>query len=131
MKNFFKKRSVLITAGILCISIFLAGCSDKKEQGQENLTPVTLSEVAHSIFYAPQYAAYELGYFKDEGIDLTIENAFGADKVMTAHIRKCGYWIRRFRIFHLCICTRTGRLCRKLCPTDTTGRKFSCIPHSY
>ena len=59
MKNFFKKRSVLITAGILCISIFLAGCSDKKEQGQENLTPVTLSEVAHSIFYAPQYAAYE------------------------------------------------------------------------
>ncbi len=44
----------------------------------------TLNEVAHSIFYAPQYAAIELGYFKDEGIDLTLVNGAGADKVMTA-----------------------------------------------
>ena len=40
--------------------------------------------MAHSIFYAPQYAAIELGYFKDEGIDLTLVNGAGADKVMTA-----------------------------------------------
>ena len=49
-----------------------------------SLTPVTLNEVAHSIFYAPQYAAIELGYFEDEGIDLTLVNGAGADKVMTA-----------------------------------------------
>lgn len=48
------------------------------------LTKVTLNEVAHSIFYAPQYAAIELGYFQDEGIDLTLVNGAGADKVMTA-----------------------------------------------
>ena len=48
--------------------------------------PVTLSEVAHSIFYAPQYAAIELGYFEEEGIDLTLVNGSGADKVMTALI---------------------------------------------
>jgi len=40
--------------------------------------------VAHSIFYAPQYAAIELGYFEDEGLDLTLVNGAGADKVMTA-----------------------------------------------
>ena len=40
--------------------------------------------MAHSIFYAPQYAAIELGYFEDEGLDLTLVNGAGADKVMTA-----------------------------------------------
>ena len=45
---------------------------------------VTLNEVAHSIFYAPQYVAIEKGYFADEGIDLTLVTGFGADKTMTA-----------------------------------------------
>lgn len=45
---------------------------------------ITLNEVAHSIFYAPQYAAIELGYFKDENINLNLVTGFGADKVMTA-----------------------------------------------
>ena len=47
---------------------------------------VTLNEVAHSIFYAPMYAAIENGYFDDEGIDLTLVTGFGADKTMTAVI---------------------------------------------
>ena len=45
---------------------------------------VTLNEVAHSIFYAPQDVAIEKGYFADEGIDLTLVTGFGADKTMTA-----------------------------------------------
>ena len=53
---------------------------------RERRNPVTLSEVAHSIFYAPQYAAIELGYFEEEGINLTLVNAGGADKVMTSLI---------------------------------------------
>lgn len=70
---------------LLCTGTFLllAGCARKEENV---LTPVTLSEVAHSVFYAPQYAAIELGYFEDEGIDLTLVNGAGADKVMTALI---------------------------------------------
>lgn len=39
---------------------------------------VTLNEVAHSIFYAPQYVAIENGYFADEGINLTLVTGFGA-----------------------------------------------------
>ena len=38
------------------------------------------------MFYAPQYAAIELGYFEEEGIDLSLVNGGGADKVMTAMI---------------------------------------------
>lgn len=77
MKKFI---CIVTAAAMVCLS--LAGC--QKADSTSSLTPVTLNEVAHSIFYAPQYAAIELGYFKDEGIDLTLVNGAGADKVMTA-----------------------------------------------
>ena len=47
---------------------------------------MTLNEVAHSIFYAPQYVAIEEGYFEEEGLKIDLVNGFGADKVMTAVI---------------------------------------------
>lgn len=50
------------------------------------LTPVTLNEVAHSVFYAPMYVAIEKGYFEEEGVDLTLVTGFGADKTLTAVI---------------------------------------------
>lgn len=92
-----KKWIALCAAGILCLCA-CAGCGQEKEDAEKNvssesagetenpteLTKVTLSEVAHSIFYAPQYVAIEEGYFADEGLDLTLVNGFGADKVMTA-----------------------------------------------
>lgn len=53
--------------------------------GKDNgLTKVKLNEVAHSIFYAPMYVAYEKGYFKEEGLDVSLVNGLGADKTMTA-----------------------------------------------
>ena len=69
---------VLLAGFLACAA--LCGCG-KETSGR---TPVTLYEVAHSIFYAPQYATIELGYFQEEGIDLTLVNGAGADKVMTA-----------------------------------------------
>lgn len=78
----YKKRiTAIVLSCILSVSL-LAGCG----KGKGELTKVTLNEVAHSIFYAPQYVAYELGYFKEEGLDVTIETGFGADKTMTALI---------------------------------------------
>lgn len=71
--------SGFLAAGLAVLS--LSGC----RAGSENqLTPITLNEVAHSIFYAPQYVALELGYFEEEGLDVTLVNGAGADKVMTA-----------------------------------------------
>ena len=78
-----RRLLTVFLAGSLA-ALRLTGCGKKEAAG--GLTPVTLNEVAHSIFYAPQYAAIELGYFEDEGIDLTLVNGAGADKVMTAMI---------------------------------------------
>ncbi len=80
-----KKLVVFLCVFTLMITMsagVLAGCGKKEEE--KGLTPVTLNEVAHSIFYAPMYAAIELGYFEEEGIDLTLVTGFGADKTMTA-----------------------------------------------
>lgn len=70
---------------ILCLCITLAaiqGCGTS--HSKEGTVPVTLNEVAHSVFYAPQYVAIEEGYFTQEGIELTLVTGFGADKTMTA-----------------------------------------------
>lgn len=85
MKNILKKGAALLLVSLL-ITASLAGCGAKSDTGKGNssLRPVTLNEVAHSIFYAPMYVAIEEGYFTDEGIDLTLVTGFGADKTMTA-----------------------------------------------
>ena len=83
MKN--KKWISLATAVVLAVTALPMGVSAAKKE-EPKLTKVTLNEVAHSIFYAPQYVAIEEGYFKDEGLDLTLVTGFGADKTMTAVI---------------------------------------------
>lgn len=74
----------LAAAVVLAVTAFPAAAfADKKTEGEEP-AKVTLNEVAHSIFYAPQYVAIEEGYFQEEGIDLDLVTGFGADKTMTA-----------------------------------------------
>ena len=84
MKKKAIKKIIALSLSAVLSAVSLAGCQTKTSDS--GLTPITLNEVAHSIFYAPQYAAIELGYFKEEGIDLTLVNGAGADKVMTALI---------------------------------------------
>lgn len=72
--------AVIVTAIVVPTTITAAEKNLQKQEPEK----VTLNEVAHSIFYAPQYVAIEAGYFEEEGIDLTLVNGFGADKVMTA-----------------------------------------------
>ncbi len=78
MKKFL---SLLLISAMTLAMLTACGAGDSS-----NLTKVTLSEVAHSIFYAPMYVAIEEGYFAEEGIDLELVTAFGADKVATAVI---------------------------------------------
>ena len=58
----------------------LCACGEKPPQ----TVTLRLNEVAHSVFYAPQYAAMSLGFFADEGLEIELTNGGGADKVMTA-----------------------------------------------
>lgn len=74
------KKIVAFTllAVLLCLtSALLFGC--KTDDGI-----IRLSEVTHSIFYAPQYLALALGYFEEENLTVEITNGSGADNVMTA-----------------------------------------------
>ena len=86
MKN--KKWIALTAAVVLAVTALPVTAFAKKKDGSDDkaLAKVTLNEVAHSIFYAPQYVAIENGYFKDEGLELTLITGFGADKVLTALI---------------------------------------------
>ena len=78
-----RKLISILCSTMMTISAVTAAVS-AEDTTEKSLQKVTLNEVAHSIFYAPQYAAYQLGYFEEEGIDLEIVTGFGADKVMTA-----------------------------------------------
>ena len=80
-----KKWITLATAVVLAVTALPLGVFAAKKD-EAKLAKVTLNEVAHSIFYAPQYVAIEEGYFKDEGLDMTLITGFGADKTMTAVI---------------------------------------------
>ena len=85
--HFKFKRFFAVIMCIVMVCSGLVGCSSKKTENNETTTTkLTLNEVAHSIFYAPQYVAIENGYFEDEGIELTLVTGFGADKVMTSLI---------------------------------------------
>lgn len=78
-----KKRlfSILCVLILLSVSVgLMAGCQNKKEN------VVRVNEVTHSIFYAPFYAAINLGYFEEEGITIDLTNGGGSDKSMTAVI---------------------------------------------
>lgn len=78
------KRNLSLLLVLTTIFLFvLGGCGKKEAAGNVH---VELNEVAHSIFYAPQYVAIEEGYFKDQGIDLKLTTGYGADKTMTALI---------------------------------------------
>ena len=73
-----------IIYSVICLFIIVGMISFlfiKPNKKNKDLTKVKVAEVAHSIFYAPQYAAINNGYFKDEGIDITLILTPGADKV--------------------------------------------------
>jgi len=79
-----KKIIVGIIFIILIIVIFLGLLKLFTKNTDTELEKVKVAEVTHSIFYAPQYLADSLGYFEDEGLDVEITLASGADAVMAA-----------------------------------------------
>ncbi len=82
------KNKIII---LVCLLIVLASAlfmfikrktdDNKTDNG---LTKVKVAEVAHTIFYAPAYAAISKGYFEEEGIEIDLTLASGADNVTAA-----------------------------------------------
>ncbi|MFI3252379.1 MAG: ABC transporter substrate-binding protein [bacterium] len=76
MKKLFTYFCVL---GTSVLGVFgLTGC--------ESSDKIVLAEVTHSVFYAPQYIAASEGFFEDQGLEVEILLASGADAVMATLI---------------------------------------------
>ena len=78
MKKIIISSILILILGLGIFFIF------NKEEDNNNLKKVTIAEVTHSVFYAPQYLAHKLGYFEDEGLDVEIVLTAGANNVMSA-----------------------------------------------
>lgn len=72
-----KRFLLIMLAFVMAICTTVSACA-------EELTTLKVSEVTHSVFYAPQYVAINLGFFEENGISIELINSQGADKVMTA-----------------------------------------------
>lgn len=76
-----KKISMLLATFLCVFSFTLTGCGKKSNV-------IRISEVTHSIFYAPMYVAINNGYFEEEGIKIQLTNAGGSDTVMSSLISR-------------------------------------------
>lgn len=82
------KRKVSLFIIVVLLLIFMISALfvnlNKDTNHKNKMVKITLAEVAHTIFYAPQYVAIENGYFEEYGIDVSLMLASGADKVTAA-----------------------------------------------
>lgn len=74
--------AILIIFVLACAVLF----NFNKKENTSDVETVKLSEVAHTVFYAPMYVAIENGYFEEVGINIELSLANGADKVSAALI---------------------------------------------
>ena len=79
-----KKKNVCLVMIFLVLFLAILAVVRINKKDYKGLKKVTVAEVAHSVFYAPQYVALGLGFFEDEGLDVDLILANGADNVMAA-----------------------------------------------
>jgi NitT/TauT family transport system substrate-binding protein len=77
MKKITRAIATVLGGLLLCFPIL--GCNKNNDK-----KVIRLSEVTHSIFYAPLYVAMNNGYFGDYGITVKLSNSGGSNNVMTA-----------------------------------------------
>lgn len=75
--------SIVLFLIVVCLTIF-GIIQSKKDTSIKGITTVKVAEVAHSIFYAPAYAAINEGYFEEEGLNIELTLTPGADAVTAA-----------------------------------------------
>lgn len=76
-----KKFKILLVVFLSIFSVFnFMGCKSKDDN------KVRISEVTHSLFYAPLYVAINKGFFEEQGLEIELTNAGGSDTVMSSLI---------------------------------------------
>lgn len=78
------KNKVIKAIEIFILFIFSISVSSCSQNSNTDIFKIRLNEVTRSVFYAPQYVALGLNYFKDENLDIELITADGSDKTMTA-----------------------------------------------
>ena len=73
---------IIIVLALLALAVTLI--IEARKSINNDVTKITVGEVTHSVFYAPQYVALAKGYFEDVGLDVEIITIPGADKVTAA-----------------------------------------------
>ena len=79
-----KRLLIVLSLVVVLVITTVFVVVNRNGQGDGDLTRVRLSEVTRSVFYAPLYAAIELGFFEEAGIVINLVTSDGADNVMTA-----------------------------------------------
>lgn len=75
-----KKIAILLVMFVCSFSVLFTACGKKEDN------VIRISEVTHSLFYAPLYVAINNGYFEEEGLEIELTNAGGSDTVMSSLI---------------------------------------------
>lgn len=68
---------------IAMVAVFVTGAlvaGLNVDASAKDLTPVKYEEVIRSVFYLPSYVALSKGYFRDEGLDVSVKTSWGSDK---------------------------------------------------
>jgi NitT/TauT family transport system substrate-binding protein len=73
------KKIIIAIISILIVFSLIIIFKPKKEDDK-----IVVSEVTHSVFYAPWYVSLNNNYFKDEGLNIEVMLTPGADKVATS-----------------------------------------------
>ena len=69
-----KKAWALLLVAVGIIAVLLGATASAQA-----LQTVRLSEVVRSVFYAPQYVAIANGFFEEQGLNVDLSTAWGAD----------------------------------------------------
>lgn len=83
-----KRITVSIILFLIVLSILLLSIIKNNNKEETNMTTIKVAEVAHSIFYTPQYIAINNKYFEEEGIKINLTLTPGADAVMSSLLSK-------------------------------------------
>lgn len=88
----FRKPIALMVMLILAFTFLLTGCgsgqqaNDQKAQGDQTLTKVKVAECIRFLGYMPVYVGVTKGFFKEEGLDVSISTAGGDSQAFSAVI---------------------------------------------